>query len=73
MPYAAVCGPDPPLSRPNVFHVSGLPSGGTRADEFIKLFQAEGLGRPRVSMLPGKAYGPPLSGALVEVRRMFDG
>ncbi|GAX85783.1 hypothetical protein CEUSTIGMA_g13198.t1 [Chlamydomonas eustigma] len=67
MPYAAVCGLDPPLSRPNVFHVSGLPSGGTRADEIITLFQAEGLGRPRVTLSAGKAYGPPSTGALVEV------
>lgn len=25
MPHFALSGPDPPLLRPNVFHVSGLP------------------------------------------------
>lgn len=38
MPYAVLEGPDPPLLRPNVFHVSGLPGGG-RVDEIVRLFQ----------------------------------
>ncbi len=64
MPYAALSGADPPLTRDNVFHVSGLPGGG-RVDEIQRLFQSQDLGKPRVTYVGG-SYGAGL-GALVEV------
>ena len=63
MPYATLEGPDPPLLRPNVFHVSGMPGGG-RVDEIQRLFLAAELGKPKVTYVGAPGSG---AGALVEV------
>eukprot|EP00798_Chlamydomonas_sp_ICE-L_P007192 gene7192-300_t len=56
MAYISLYSPDPPLIRPNVFYLSGLPPG-TRVFDVIRRCQAADLGRVRVTMLsPTTAY-----------------
>ncbi|KAG1655504.1 hypothetical protein FOA52_008523 [Chlamydomonas sp. UWO 241] len=47
MPHASLFGEDPPISRPNVFHVSGLT--GQRIDDVQKMFQELGARGARVT------------------------
>jgi len=52
MPYAAVTGPDPPLERPHIFHVTAPPTMNfLRVNDVVQLFQAHELGRPRITTL----------------------